>query len=275
MADSRLPDTLIIGAMRSGTTSLYRYLGAHPDVFMAPKELQFFTEHFEKGIAWYREQFAAAGGAHVVGEATADYLARESAMSRLAATLPDARLIASLRDPVDRAWSHFGLLRARGRERRSFSAALDDEETAIARQGPGADGVVYLTHGLYDVHLERCLRLFPRPQVHISIFERMATEPGVMYHSLCQFLGVDASFVPPNLGDRINPFVTFRSLRLRRIAQRLPSPLGRPVARVNTRRNVPSPRLDDPTSARLTEFYAPHIRRVEEILGEPIPEWRR
>lgn len=272
--DGRLPDTLIVGAMRSGTTSLYRYLGAHPDVFMAPKELQFFTEHFAKGTDWYRAQFAGAGEAEVVGEATADYLARESAMSRLATTLPEARLIASLRNPVDRAWSHYGLLQARGRESRSFTAALDDEEAAIARDGVGADGVIYLTHGLYDVHLERCLRLFPRHQLHVSIFERMRVDPGTTYRSLCQFVGIDETFVPPNLGERINPFVTFRSLRLRRMAQRLPSPLDRAVARLNTRRSLPPPQVDPATRARLNDFYAPHVQRVEELLGDAVPEWR-
>ncbi len=100
---TRLPDFLIIGAMRSGTTSLYRYLGAHPEVFMTPKELQFFTEHFSRGLDWYRRQFVTAGHRSVLGEATADYLARESAMQRIAHTLPTVKMIASLRNPVDRS----------------------------------------------------------------------------------------------------------------------------------------------------------------------------
>ncbi len=274
MAEGRLPDFLIIGAMRSGTTSLYRYLGAHPEIYLTPKELQFFTEHFERGQDWYCAQFAPAGTARVLGEATADYLARASAMTRIAATLPRARLIASLRNPVDRAWSHYGLVQARGREPRTFAEALDEETAALAAGGPDAPGVFYLSHGLYDVHLERCFRLFDRTQVAVTIFERMAADPEPVYRRLCSHLGVDPAFVPANLGEPVNPFVTFRSLRLRTAAQRLPSPLGRVVARFNTRRNVAAPPLDPATRTRLTDFYAPHVARTEELLGTPIPEWR-
>lgn len=274
MSGGRLPDFLVIGAMRCGTTSLYRYLGAHPDVFMTPKELQFFTEHFDRGAEWYAAQFAGAGRARVLGEATADYMARASAMLRIAATLPDAKLIASLRNPVARAWSHYLLLRERGREQRSFPAALDDEMAAIAADGPDASGVFYLTHGLYDVHLARCFDLFSRAQLAVSIFERMAADPGPVYGMLCEHVGVDPSFVPANLGEPVNPFVTFRSLRVRAIARRLPAPLGRVVARLNTRRPEAPPVLDETTRRRLADFYAPHVRRTEELLDAPIPEWR-
>lgn len=275
MADGRLPHFLIIGAMRSGTTSLYRYLGAHPEVFLTPKELQFFTEHFDRGLDWYRGQFASVGSARLLGEATADYLARASAMTRIAATLPTARLIASLRNPVDRAWSHYGLVKARGREPRTFGEAIGEERAALAANGPDAPGVFYLSHGFYDVHLERCFGLFDRTQVAVTIFERMAADPAPVYRSLCNHLGVDPSFVPANLGEPVNPFVTFRSLRLRAAARRLPSPLGRVVGRINTRRNVAAPPLDPADRSRLAEFYAPHIARTEEILGQEIPEWRR
>jgi len=275
MGERRLPDFLVIGAMRSGTTSLYRYLGAHPDVFMAPKELQFFTEHYGKGVDWYASQFSSAGGVHRLGEATADYLARESAMTRIATVLPGARLIATLRHPVDRAWSHHLLLRARGREPRSFETAIDEEMAAIARSGPESAGVIYLSHGCYDIHLGRCLRLFPRSQLHVTVFERMTADFAATYRELCSHIGVDKAFVPANLGERVNPFVTFRSLPLRRLGQRLPSPLGRVVARLNTRRNVAPPALPAAMRERLTEFYAPHIAATEEILGAGIVEWRR
>lgn len=260
--------------MRSGTTSLYRYLGAHPEVFMAPKELQFFTDHFSRGVDWYRAQFAAAGTALVLGEATADYLARQSAMSRVAATLPDAKLVASLRNPVDRAWSHYGLLRTRGREHRTFEVALDEEMAALQEHGFAASGVFYLSHGLYDVHLERALGLFDPTRLHVSIFERMAHDPATSYRALCAFLGVDTSFVPGNLGEPVNAFVTFRSVGLRRLTQRLPDLLARPLARVNTRRDVAPPQLEDGLRRRLEAFYEPHIARTRDILGDELPEWR-
>lgn len=267
-----LPDFLVIGAMRAGTTSIYRYLSAHPEVFLVPKELQFFTVHFDEGLDWYRNRFRPAGD-RAAGEATADYFARASAMDRIAATLPEARLIVSLRNPSERAWSHYWLLRSRGRESRSFEAVFEQEAAALSAGSPPA-GVIYLPHSRYDEHLERLFRLFAPSQVHISIFERMVAEPEPFYRSVTRFLHVDPSFVPENLGDPVNAFVGFRSLRLRRLTQRLPQPAARVVGRFNSLRGAPRPTMEDATRRRLDRYFAPHVRRVEELLGYEVPEWR-
>lgn len=274
-AAGRLPDFIIAGAMRSGTTSIFRYLDSHPEIGMVPKELGFFTDRFAEGVDWYRAQFAALGPVRVVGEATADYLARDSAINRIAEVVPRVRLIATLRDPVERAWSHYGLLKERGREHRSFGAALDDEMERLAADGPNAAGVFYLYHSLYDVHIERALRLFPEEQLHVSIFERMVAEPAAAYRSMCRFLEVAAAFTPPMLGVAVNPFVRFHSLRLRRLTHRLPGPLGALVARINTYRVGRPPELDAKERARLEEFFAPRVERLESLIGFPVNEWRR
>lgn len=269
-----LPDFVIAGAMRCGTTSLYRYLGAHPEVFIAPKELGFFTDHFDRGIDWYRDQFSQATPVQRLGEATADYLARNSAMERLAATAPGTKVIASLRNPVDRAWSHYLLLKERGKEDRTFAAAIDDELRTIESSGPESPGVIYTLHGLYDVHLERVFRLFPQAQFHASIFERMAADPHTAYRDLCEFIGIDEDFVPPRLGEHVNRYVTFRSLRVRDLGKRLPGPVGRIVARLNTRTDVTKSEMPTAERHRLSEFYAPRIAAVESLIGQPLPEWR-
>lgn len=271
---NRLPDFIIAGAMRSGSTSLYRYIGAHPQVFVAPKELQFFTERFGEGIDWYAAQFAAAPQETVLGEATADYLARNTAMMRIHEVLPDVRLVASLRNPSDRAFSHHGLLAARGKEKRSFAAAVGDELNAVARSGESASGIIYLSHSMYDVHLERVLRLFGREQLLVTVFERMIADPASTYAALCRFLGVDDSFVPRILGKPVNPYVGFRSLRVRTVAQRLPKPLATAVAKLNTKSGAVADPPDEATWRRLGEFFAPRIERVEELLERPLPEWR-
>ncbi len=272
---SRLPDFLIAGAMRSGTTSLYRYLGAHPQVAMAPKEIGFFTDHFDRGLDWYSRQFGDATPSQLLGDATADYLARHSAMTRIADTLPHVKLVISMRNPVDRAWSHYLLLKTRGRERRPYSVANDDELDLIARDGDRAHGAFYLYHGLYDSQLRRAVELLGRDQIHVSIFERMVTDPAATYRSLCAFLGIDAGNLPPNLGKKVNPYVTFRSLPLRRLSQRLPGPLGRGLARINTKRPDSPPRLDESQRERLDEFFAPRIADLSELLDDDLSEWRR
>lgn len=269
-----LPDFVIAGAMRSGTTSLFRYLGAHPQIFMAPKELGFFTDHFAEGAEWYRRQFGPALEGQHLGEATADYLARNSAMQRIAEFAPDVKLIASLRNPVDRAWSHYLLLRERGKETRSFTTAIDEELQTIAADGPEATGVIYTLHGLYDVHLERAFDLFPRRQIFVSVFEQMTADPAATYRMVCDFLDVDPDFVPPLLGEPVNRYVKFRSLRLREVSKRLPGPAGRVLARINTRRYAASPQLPEVERRRLAAFYAERVMAVERLLGEPIPQWQ-
>src|SRR5688572_14326389 len=116
-AGARLPDFLIVGAMRSGTTSLHKYLQAHPDVFVASgKEVHFFDRRYGRGLDWYRSRFAGVTTERVVGEATPAYMYDENAIARIAHDLPDARLIVVLRNPVDRAYSHYWRNRSRGRE---------------------------------------------------------------------------------------------------------------------------------------------------------------
>jgi len=269
----RLPDFMVIGAMRAGSTSLYRYIGAHPDVYVAPKELQFFTEHFDRGLDWYAEQFSEAPHGTRLGEATADYLARKSAMTRIAETLPDVKLIASLRNPVDRAYSHYGLLTARGRETRTFAQAIGEEIDLVDRHGDTADGVIYLSHSMYDVHLARLGQLFSTEQLFVSIFERMVDDPQAAYAAICRFIQVEDGFVPEILGRRVNPYVTFRSLWLRDAARTLPTPLGTLIARLNTRRGSSPEPPDQGTVDELRNFFAPRIAAVERRLGIDLPEW--
>lgn len=259
--------------MRSGSTSLYRYLGAHPDVYLAPKELGFFTEHFEQGLDWYREQFAGRSEA-VIGEATADYLARPSAMRRIVTTLPNAKLIASLRDPVIRAFSHHGLLSTRGVDKRSFAEAIDDELAAVAQHGPDAQGVFYLSHGLYDVHLSRWFDLVDRECLHLVVFDDLRAEPKLVYRDLCRHLGVTGTDVPDIVGEAVNPYVTFRSIPVRKLSKRMPKPVGRAIARLNTRQHAARPEMTAATKAKLIDFYGPRIERVETLTGFDLSRWK-
>ena len=273
MSDSRIADFLILGAMRSGSTSLYRYLGAHPDIYLAPKELGFFTEHFDRGLDWYRDQFSDRPEA-IVGEATADYLARPSAMRRIVTTLPDAILVASIRDPVSRAFSHHGLLSTRGVDKRSFATAIDEELASVAEHGPDAQGVFYLSHGLYDVHLNRWFDLVDRDRLHLVVFDDLRADPQQVYRDLCRHLGVADTDVPDIVGEAVNPYVTFRSVPLRKVSQRMPKPVGRVISRLNTRQNATRPDMSSTTKAKLVEFYGPRIETVEELTGLDLSSWK-
>src|SRR5207248_4207503 len=120
------PDFLVVGAQRSGTTSLFRYLAAHPAVG-APvrKEIQYFTLHYQRGDGWYRTHFPMTGRQRVTFEATPYYLFHPAAPQRAASSVPHAKVIVLLRDPVSRTFSHWQHNASRGLEHLGFEAALD------------------------------------------------------------------------------------------------------------------------------------------------------
>jgi len=269
-----LPNFIIIGAMRSGTTSLARYLGAHPQVFMvAQKEIHFYDVNFERGLSWYTGQFARAGGKRAVGEATAAYMYNEEAIARMAQTVPQARLIVVLRNPVDRAYSHYWLNRARGHEPLDFAAAIavEPERLANPKLEFGRRGV-YLEGSRYLKHLLRVCRYYPRSALHVVIFEDLRDEPRAVFAAVCRFLGVEESFLPPNLGRPINRFVAFRSLGLRNLGRRLPRPLRRVVDRLNVR-EASYPPLDSALRRALREQFAGENAALAGWLSRDLSIW--
>ena len=133
-----LPDFLVLGAQKAGTTALYAYLRWHPGITGPSwKEVSFFDRHWWRGPAWYRGQFPLRSGTRLVGEASPSYLFHPLAPERVRALVPDARLVALVRDPVARAYSHYQHEVALGREPLSFEDALaaEPERTRGRRRG--------------------------------------------------------------------------------------------------------------------------------------------
>lgn len=270
----RLPDFVIIGTMRAGTTALYRYLGEHPQVFMAsPKEIHFFDREHGEGLDWYALHFTEAETSQICGEATPSYLSQGTAVQRMAEAIPDSKLIAILRDPVDRAWSHFWMRSERGLETRSFSKAIHDELRAIHETGPDTPGMYYIGHGLYAHHLSRLFELYSRDSVHIMFFEELNRRPHDEYRKICQFLEVADELIPDLVGQKINSYVTFRSLRLRNFARKLPGPAQRMLAQVNTRHNVTYPSMAAEIKGELTEFFRQPNAALQQLLDVRLTSW--
>jgi hypothetical protein len=263
--DGRLPTFVVIGAMRSGTTSLTHWLRGHPDVHMAgQKEVHFFDLHFDQGVAWYRQQFAEAGKARAVGEATPAYMASGPAVTRMAATIPDALLVVLLRNPVDRAYSHYWHNRLLGKEQREFSEALAD---------PGA-GPDYLGRGRYVDQLRRVTDHFARSSLHVMLHDDMVTAPAPTFAELCRFLGVDPTVQPGRVGTVVNAATAFRSLRVRRATRGWPKPVRNAVGRLNTRPFTYPPLRDD-EAAVLERRMAEPNRELAEFLGRDLSLWQR
>lgn len=272
---SRWPDFLIVGAMRSGSTSLTRYLDDHPEIFMAtPKEVGYFLHNFNRGEDWYTAHFANAGDNRKAGEATPSYMVNARAVSRIKQCVPEALLIVILREPVSRAYSHYWMRRERNRESRSFSEVVQIELAGVEELDDGEE-TGYLGHSLYARHLSRLLEVFPRKQLHVTILEELMRDASAVYRGVCTALGVDPDHVPRGLGRPINSYVTFRSEEVRTLARRLPKPLRRGVDRLNTRRNAVYPAIDPSLAQQLAEFFSPHNRDLERIIGRPIPDWDR
>ena len=217
-----LPSFLVIGAARSGTSTLFYYLHHHPHVARpATKEIHFFDDNYRRGLGWYRSFFSRSGGGLITGEATPYYLFHPAVPERVAATLPEVRLIALLRNPVDRAYSHYRKMHRDGKEQLSFEEALDAEERRIAGEEdrllaePGYRSRqlhrhAYVARGLYADQLERWFAHFPREQLLVLRAEDFFTRPQDVYAETLAFVGLDP-FDPGEFGAR-NP-APRRSLR--------------------------------------------------------------
>lgn len=276
----RLPDALVLGVPKAGTTSLAAWIDAHPDAWVPPgKELSFFNVHWEQGPDAYRAAFAGAGDAAVTCEATPDYLLHPTTLQRIAETLPRARFVVLLREPVARAWSHFNYNRQLGLEYRSFRRALVDEQRRPPRRPLGLADVglrapfAYLGTGQYADHLARLGAVVDPDQVLVRLLEDLRTDPQGTFDDVCRHLGLDPHPVPAEV-QRQNTGRTPRSLLWQNLVARLL--LGRSdrlwlrLAEANLRDRRPDP-LDADLARRLRARMQPHNERLAQRLGRALP----
>ena len=196
-----LPDFLILGAQKAGTTALYAYLRWHPGITGPSwKEVSYFDRHYRRGASWYRGHFPIGAGDRLVGEASPGYLFHPLAPERVRTTVPEAKLIALLRDPVDRALSHYHHEVALGREPLSFEEAIDaepertrgEEHRMVGEPGYFSHAwwdYTYLARGRYAEQLERWLAVFPPEQLFVVASEELASDSGQTYSRVLEFLG--------------------------------------------------------------------------------------
>jgi hypothetical protein len=204
-----LPTALIIGAQKAGTTSLYAWLRRHPAV-VGPswKEVNYFDRRYRKGERWYRGNFPRARGATVVLEASTGYLFHSLAPERARSLIPDVRLVALVREPVARAYSHYQHEVALGREPLSFEEAVDREEERMEGEleRMTADpayfsyawwNYTYLGRGRYAEQLERWLAVFPEEQLLVVPTEDLSQRPAETYARVLSHLRAP----PHDLGE--------------------------------------------------------------------------
>lgn len=248
-----MPDFMIIGAQRGGTSSLFKYLEGHPDLAASVrKETEYFSRRYGEGEAWYRAHFPIRRGGRVHPfEATPDYLFYPPTPQRVAADLPDARFVVLLRDPIERAFSHYRHMRRLGFEQLSFEQAIREEP---ARIGPDASQLErdplhyprpllrysYAARGRYAEQLERWFAWFDPSRFLIARSEDLFADPATVFASVLEFLDLrpweprafanhsyrtspeGSAVVPPE------PAATLREI-LERDVERLEGLLGRPM----------------------------------------------
>ena len=240
------PDFVIIGAQRGGTTSLYAYLSAHPQVEpAATKELHFTTDRYQRGLDWYLGQFPAELPPETItGEATPYALFHPLAPRRLREVAPAARLVALLRNPVDRAYSHYLLERSRGDETLDFASALDAERERLAGQearlaidptyvSPAHKHASYVSRGDYAPQLESWFSVFPREQILVIRSEDLYERSAETFAQVARFLG-------------ISPHVPIPFTQHNRMS---------------------GPPLDPAIRRRLSQHFAPRNARLAGLLG--------
>jgi len=250
-----LPDFLIVGAMKAGTSSLHAHLCPHPQAIVWPrKEVHFFDKDYARGPYWYRRHFPrrsevaqrerALGKPVAVGEATPCYLFDPLAAARIAALMPAAKLIVLLRDPVARAYSHYRHAVRKGREPLGFLDALaaEDErlqraDAALARgDTAGALGRRYFSYRARSLYLEQLRRYYdamPAAQILVLRSEDMFRDPASIVSQATAFLGLDP-WQPPDLAPR---------------------------------NQAPEPAGTVPGEAELRAFFAPHNAALYAFLG--------
>jgi hypothetical protein len=257
-----LPGFLIIGAQKSGTTTLYNYLNQHPAVGPSfTQEVHFFDLNFQRGLDWYRAHFPTifqrqltkfqSGMELTTGEASAYYLFHPHVCWRVRKTLPDVRLLVVLRDPTERAWAHY-LHNRRAFEPLSFEDAIEQEEERLLGErlrllrDEAATSFTYrefsyLSRGVYVDQIRAWMAIFPREQIHIACSEDLLfKDPAAVVERVQRFLGL---------------------------------PIRRPD-RLRTYRREPKVAMNEATQRRLREHFRTHNQRLFDYLGIDF-EWER
>jgi hypothetical protein len=244
------PSFIIIGAQRAGTTSLYTYLSEHPDIVPArQKEIHFFDRNYQRGIDWYRHQFRTAPRAvwssrPITGESTPYYLFHPLVAQRIQQSFPAIKLIVLLRNPVDRAFSHYHHSIQLGAETLLFEEAIAREPERLAGErerlirepyyvSEPHIRYSYQARGVYVDQIASWLDVFPREQMLILKSEDLYADPPAVLQEVCSFLGL--------------PF--YRSARYQKYNQ-LDYSVMFPAIRIT-----------------LLEYFAPHNERLYRLLG--------
>lgn len=296
----RMPNFFIIGAARTGTSSLYEYMRQHPDIWFSPvKEPMFFALEGAKpdfrgpgddreinrksvaDLAAYQALFSAASSRKAVGEASANYLYSQRAAARIRQYVPEAKMIAVLRNPVERAYSSFlYMIRDRREPLRDFAEALEQEDKRIAEHWEHIWH--YAQMGFYSSQLQRFYALFEKDRIHVYLNEELKKDAPGLLKNVFGFLEVDDTFRPDtsvayNEGGvpkrkLLNAVLTRPSVVKRLLRPFMPAAAMKFYTRLK-HSNLDKPPLDADVRARLVALYRDDVLRLQDMIGKDLSAW--
>lgn len=283
----RLPDFICIGAMRCGTTTLWKMMKGMSDIYLPEtKELHFFDRCFDEGISFYSSFFNSASPSHICGEFTPNYLPSKECCRRIRNVLPAAKLLVIIRNPVFRAWSHYRYSVCWGPETLSLEKALQREETRIEKGGYREVYYSYKKRGQYIDQLLAYESAFSRDNIHLVFLEDLVRDKEQVLNRIRNHIGLAPLKEMPSIRltheNKLSQFPN--SLHLHQLTRNLiklyqgHSILHRGIRKISKliqQRNLldTSPELSEKVEYQLTKYYEPFDARLEAWLGRPLP-WR-
>lgn len=293
-----LPNFFLIGAAKSGTTALYSFLKQHPEVFLPErKEPHFFAFQNQElrfrgpgvtinkaitRIDEYRRLYANVAGESAIGDCSASYLYVQGTCERIHDLCPDAKIIAILRNPIDRAYSSYLHLVREGREPLdSFEAALEAEQDRIAQDW----GLLwrYADLGRYAAQLERYLAAFGRERVRVFLYDELRSDPQQLMHDTFEFLGVDSEFTPdlsarPNVSGVPQSRWLHKLLRAGGAARTLVRATIPTALKVQLRdwyfgRGLRQPPMHPELRERLRREFRDDILKTQQLIERDLSHW--
>jgi hypothetical protein len=282
---TRLPDFIIVGAGKSGTSSLQGYLQQHPQIYLCPKKETFYflNERVRANSAkWgavqtleeYRELFAAAQSDQVVGEISTTYYADPKSARLIHGLLPDVKILAILRNPIDRAFSDYQMHVNNGSEKRTFAEVV------------GLD-IKYINCGFYHQQLQHYYEVFPPEQIKVLLYDDYCQDAQAFLQSIFDFIGVDSQFVADTstrarvggvpkrqwvrqlLAEK-NPLRTLAASLLKLF---MPLEARQKIRSQLLKKNTVRTQLDEVSFQRLATLYQDDVNQLQTLLDRNLSHW--
>lgn len=283
-------DFLVIGAQKSGTTTLYKLLREHPDIYLPKeKELAFFAieQRYQQGFDWLLEEyFSEAGPEKVWGDVSPQHMAGLFVAGRIAKQLPAIKMVAVLRNPIYRAYSAYRMAVRRGQETRSLADIVEQTKQStplsIAEDEFVEDD--YIRNGLYGLVLDRYMQCFSPKQIHVVFMEEFENDPASTIEGIFKFLEVRSDFIPSSLGKKFHQGGAVRLRWLvsllqvgRRLVAMMPESIRRRLrgkAYWINQWNI-KPENSEPLAGRvkqeLGKIFEADVRRLEKLINRRVP----